>query len=82
MPRLVQRTNCTVLSIACERLPRGRYRVHFLPVDQSIYSDDLITSLTAVNRAVEDCIAIDPPQYLWSYRRFKSQPEGYGDFYA
>jgi KDO2-lipid IV(A) lauroyltransferase len=82
VPRLVQRTNCVVLAIACERRAHGRYRVHFLPVDQSIYSDDPVTSLTAVNRAVEDCIAIDPPQYLWSYRRFKSQPEGHGDFYA
>jgi KDO2-lipid IV(A) lauroyltransferase len=40
------------------------------------------TSLAAVNRAVEDCIAIDPAQYLWSYRRFKTQPEGVPDFYA
>lgn len=81
-PRLVQRTKCVVVASVCERLARGRYRVHFLPVDQSVCSNDLITSLTAVNRAVEECIAIDPPQYLWSYRRFKSQPEGHGDFYA
>ena len=53
-----------------------------LPVDDSIYSSDLETSLAAVNRAVEDCIAIDPAQYLWSYRRFKTQPPGQPDFYA
>ena len=70
------------MASVCERLAGGRYRVHFLPVDRSVRSNDLITSLTAVNRAVEECIAIDPPQYLWSYRRFKSQPEGEGDFYA
>jgi KDO2-lipid IV(A) lauroyltransferase len=82
VPRLIQRTNCLVVASVCERFPGGRYRVHFLPVDPAIYSDDLETALAAVNRAVEDCIAIDPPQYLWSYRRFKSQPEGHGDFYA
>ena len=82
VPRLVQRTNCAVLASVCERLEGGRYRVHFLPVDPDIHSDDLDTSLAAVNRAVEDCVAIDPPQYLWSYRRFKSQPEGHKDFYA
>ena len=82
IPRLVQRTGCLVVAGACERLPGGRYRVHFLPVDEAVHSDDLITSLTAVNRAVEDCVAIDPPQYLWSYRRFKTQPEGQPDFYA
>jgi len=82
VPRLVQRTGCLVVAGACERLPGGRYRAHFLPVDEAVHSDDLITSLTAVNRAVEDCVAIDPPQYLWSYRRFKTQPEGHPDFYA
>ena len=52
-----------------------------LPVDDDIYSPDLDTSLAAMNRAIERCIAIDPPQYLWSYRRFKAQPEGAKPFY-
>ncbi len=82
VPRLVQRTGCIVLASVCERLPAGRYRVHMLPVDDAIYSDDMVTSLTAVNRAVEECIKIDPAQYLWSYRRFKTQPPGEPDFYA
>ena len=81
VPRLVHRTQCLVLSCVCERLPGGRYRVHMLPVDEAIYSDDLVTSLTAMNKAIEDCIAINVPQYLWSYRRFKAQPEGCKDFY-
>jgi KDO2-lipid IV(A) lauroyltransferase len=79
--RLVQRTNCVVLACVCERLAGGRYRVHVLPVGESIHSADLVTSLTAMNRAIEDCIAVNPPQYLWSYRRFKTQPEGVPDFY-
>jgi len=82
VPRLVQRTGCIVLASVCERLPGGRYRVHVLPVDDAIHSEDMVTSLTAVNHAIEECIAIDPAQYLWSYRRFKTQPEGLPDFYA
>jgi len=82
VPRLVQRTGCIVLASVCERLPGGRYRVHMLPVDDSIHSDDMVVSLTAVNQAVEQCIRIDPAQYLWSYRRFKTQPPGAPDFYA
>ena len=82
VPRLVQRTGCVVLASVCERLPGGRYRVHALPVDEEIHSPDMATSLAAMNRAIERCIAIDPPQFLWSYRRFKTQPEGYPDFYA
>jgi KDO2-lipid IV(A) lauroyltransferase len=82
VPRLVQRTGCIVLASVCERLPGGRYRVHVLPVDDEIHSADMLTSLSAMNRAIEQCIAIDPAQYLWSYRRFKTQPEGRPDFYA
>ena len=82
VPRLVQRTGCIVLASVCERLPGGRYRVHVLPVDQAIHSEDMVASLSAMNQAIEKCIAIDPAQYLWSYRRFKTQPEGVEDFYA
>ena len=81
VPRLVQRTNCLVLASVCERLPGGRYRVHMLPVDDDIHSPDMLTSMTAMNRAIERCIAVDPAQYLWSYRRFKAQPEGEPPFY-
>lgn len=81
VPRLIQRSACLALACVCERLPGGRYRVHALPVSDDIYSEDIGISLAAVNRAVEDCIAIDPAQYLWSYRRFKKQPEGEPPFY-
>jgi len=80
-PRLVQRTNCVVLLTVCERLPGGRYRVHFMPADEEVHSSDLITALTAVNHGAERCIAIDPAQYLWSYKRFKARPEGESPFY-
>ena len=81
VPRLVQRTNCMVVMAACERLPGGRYRVHFLRTGEDMHAQDMITALTAVNRGVERCIAIDPAQYLWSYRRFKTRPEGEPPFY-
>ena len=48
---------------------------------KALAEEDLDTALAAVNRAVENCIAIDPAQYLWSYRRFKKQPEGAAPFY-
>jgi len=82
VPRLVHRTGSLVLLTACERLPGGRYRVHIMQADPAIYSDDIDTSLAAVNEGVERCIAIDPPQYLWSYKRFKTRPEGEKPFYS
>jgi len=80
-PRLIQRTGCMVLASVAERLPGGRYRVHMLRVEDDVHSPDMDTSLAAVNRAVESCVKIDPAQYLWSYRRFKKQPEGEPPFY-
>ena len=50
--------------------------------DEDVYSADMETSLAAVNRGVERCIALDPAQYLWSYKRFKTRPEGEEPFYA
>ena len=81
-PRLIQRTGCSVVYGAACRLPNGHYRVHFLPAEEDTYSADLDTALAAVNRGVERCIAIDPAQYLWSYKRFRSQPDGEPPFYS
>jgi len=52
-----------------------------MPADEEVHSSDLLTALTAVNHGVERCIAIDPAQYLWSYKRFKARPEGEPSFY-
>jgi KDO2-lipid IV(A) lauroyltransferase len=81
-PRLIQKTDCHVLLVGCERRPGGRYRIHFMRADEDIYSPDLQTALTAVNRGVERIIAIDPAQYLWSYKRFKARPEGEKPMYS
>ena len=81
VPRLVQRTGCVVLFAACQRLTGGRMRIHILPADKAIYSDDMDAALAAVNRGVEACIAIDPAQYLWSYKRFRARPEGQPSLY-
>ncbi len=75
-PRLVQKTGCLVVFAVCERLRNGRYIIHVLPADEDVYSADLDTAVAAVNRGVEKCIAIDPAQYLWSYKRFRTRPEG------
>ncbi|MGB5718252.1 MAG: hypothetical protein WBN81_14325, partial [Gammaproteobacteria bacterium] len=39
------------------------------------------TAVTATNQAVEDCVRECPEQYQWSYRRFKTRPEGEAAFY-
>ena len=81
-PRIARKTGCDVYFGICERLPGGRYRIHIFAGDDAISGDDLDDALAAVNRGVERCIEIDPAQYLWSYRRFKTRPEGESPFYG
>jgi len=81
-PRIARKTGCDVFFGVCERLPAGRYRIHILPGEDAIGGEELDAALAAVNRGVEACIAIDPAQYLWSYKRFKTRPEGEPPFYA
>jgi len=70
------RTNASIVCLAIERLPRGRgYHVHHIDAAQDIVDADPLASTTALNRVVEACIAIEPAQYCWSYRRFKLLPD-------
>lgn len=80
-PRLIQRSGCSVLFLVCRRTPRGRFKMHFLNPDSAIYSNNLDEALSAVNLGVEQCIGVDPAQYLWAYKRFKTRPEGEPRFY-
>lgn len=82
VPRIARRTGCDIVFGAAERLPGGRFRVHMIPADPAIADEDLDVALAALNRGVEQVIEIDPPQYLWSYKRFKSRPEGEPRFYT
>ena len=81
-PRLCRQTGCTALFAVCKRTAGSRYQVHLLPAEEAFYSEDLEVSLAAMNRGVEQCIAIDPAQYLWAYKRFKTRPEGEPRFYS
>ena len=76
LPRLAVRSGAPVVLVMARRLPGGRFHVHFLPGSPDIHDPDPIVGATAVNRDVERCIEIAPDQYLWSYKRFRVQPDG------
>ena len=80
-PRLIQRSGCSVLFLVCRRTNRGRFQMHFLSPESAIYSEEMDEALGAVNRGVEGCIGLDPAQYLWAYKRFKTRPESEPRFY-
>ena len=65
-----------------ERLPKARgFRLHFMPAEDALYSDDMEQAAAALNRGVEACIRIAPTQYQWSYKRFRQRPEGEAEVY-
>jgi KDO2-lipid IV(A) lauroyltransferase len=47
-----------------------------LPAPAGIASEDDVTAAAALNQGIEQCIALCPEQYLWSYRRFRRRPSG------
>ena len=77
LSRLAQRSQAHVIFTVAERLPRGQgWRIHYLPGNSDITSSDPVKAATAVNADVERCIAINPPQYLWDYKRFNTGTDG------
>jgi KDO2-lipid IV(A) lauroyltransferase len=75
LPRLAHRSGAAVLFAWAERLPGGRFRCHYVPGSPEISGPDPVAGAAAVNRDVERCVREAPAQYLWSYKRFRVQPE-------
>lgn len=74
---LARRSGARVVFLFAERLPGAAgYHVHCLPAPEGIDSKDETTAATALNRGVEQCIAVCPEQYQWTYRRFRRRPGG------
>lgn len=81
LPRMARRTGAPVIFAVCERRKGGRYCVHLFKPDDAIYSEDMREALTAVNHGIEQCINVNPEQYLWAYKRFRHRPEGAPSLY-
>lgn len=70
--RLIDRTDCEVVSLCAIRKPDGEgFDMVFRPADTEIYSKDIETSVAAMNRSIETCVRDHPEQYQWEYKRFK-----------
>ena len=77
IPRLINKTGARVVMVYAHRLPWGKgYDIHYQTPEDDIYSADLLTACTAMNRAVESCIRDNIEQYQWAYKRFKTQADG------
>ncbi len=80
--RLAARHRSPVLFVWAERQPDGRYRMRHFRADEAIADPDPQRAATALNQAVERCIASAPAQYQWAYRRFLPVCPGQDNPYA
>ncbi len=82
LSRLAHKSQAPTILTYAERLPWGRgFRLHFIPGPEVINGGDIDASVTAVNALVEQAARQLPTQYQWSYKRFKTRPEGEPGFY-
>ncbi len=82
LSRFAAKTKAPVIITYAERLPFARgYKMHFRKIEGEIYSKDLAKSATELNKAIEEDVRKFPAQYQWTYKRFKSRPEGEDKIY-
>lgn len=80
--KLAQKTDATVVCAFAKRLPRGKgFEVVLKPADPELYSDQLETSVAALNRSIESCVDEALEQYQWEYKRFKLGRNGKTEYY-
>ncbi len=73
--KLLKKSGAQAIMASALRVSGG-WTLHFTHVSNEIYSDDEATSLAALNKGVEDVIALAPDQYQWEYNRFREIPLG------
>ncbi len=80
--RLSRMLNMVVQPVIAEILPGGRgWKVKYLPPLEGFPTKDAEADTAALNRYIEQQIALQPAQYLWVHKRFKTRPEGQPGLY-
>lgn len=75
--RLAELADATVVPCFARVLPHARgYEVVLKPPLAGFPSGDPRADAAAMNRAIEDGIREMPEQYLWTFKKFKTRPEG------
>lgn len=80
--RLLKMGRAKALSIAHYRdVKNHRYRVVIKPINQPFPSGDDLQDANIINAMLETAIRVQPDQYMWVHRRFKTRPEGEASLY-
>jgi Kdo2-lipid IVA lauroyltransferase/acyltransferase len=82
LPRLARLTGAKIVPTSTEVLPGYLgYRLRIHPSWEDYAGVDLHQATRRMNAFFEDCIAVDPAQYYWVHRRFKTRPAGHSKMY-
>lgn len=80
--RLAKMGRAKPVGIAHYRDPvTHRYHVVYTPVSDEFPSGDDLTDATIINAMLEAAIRVQPDQYMWVHRRFKTRPIGEDPLY-
>ncbi len=75
--RLAAITGAVVIpSICILDVQSGRYKIIVAPPLEQVPSDDYTADATRINQAMEALIRQAPEQYMWTFRWFRTQPDG------
>ncbi len=81
--RMARSLNMVVQPVVAEILPGGQgYRVRFLEPWTNFPTDDPLADAAFMNRWIESEIRLNPAQYLWVHKRFKTRPAGEPSVYG
>ena len=80
--RLARSLNMIVQPVVAEILPGGRgWRVTFMPAWDDWPTDNALADAARMNLFIAAQIRLNPQQYLWVHKRFKTRPAGEASFY-
>ena len=81
--RMARALGMVVQPVLAEILPGGQgYRVRFLPPWEDFPGDDDLAAAIRMNQWIAEQIRLNPAQYLWVHKRFKTRPAGEPSLYA
>lgn len=80
--RIARLARADVIPCATRLLPGGQgYEIIFRPPMRSFPTGDAVEDATRMNAEIEALVREMPEQYMWTYKRFKLQPDGAPPFY-
>ena len=80
--RLTKMGKARIVPLVMTRLPGSEgYRMTFLEPWEDFPSGDDELDASRVNQFVEQQVKVNPEQYMWLHRRFKTRPNNETDFY-